>query len=185
MRGLAWIGLVVVALSPGSARPAAPGRPPGPGAGAAVTEQASELTGDQMIERYRRAVAQIHELAGEVQAKLSAARAARDTIRANCLDERLGQVKGLLKSGEAAAAVLKAAADKHDSDAMAREYANIAAGRKKVDEVVAAANECVGQSAGDDSRIAIDTLQPELEEESRIEPQTVPFVRPAAASPTK
>lgn len=188
MRRWAWIGLAVLALSPGSARPAAQER-------AAVwetvssaapipAEPASDLTGDQMMERYRLAVAQIQRIAGEIRSKLNSAQAARDVIRANCLGERLSQVNGLLKSGEAASVLLKEAVAAHDSESMAREYSNIIAGRKKVDELAAAADGCVGQSGGDNAPAAVETVVPELGRGSQIGSQEAPFVRPPPASPT-
>ena len=77
-------------------------------------------------------------------------------------------------------------AGKHDADAATREYAKVEAVRKKVDEVAAEAGQCVGESAGGDGETGVDVLaQPELEEASRLEQQTIPGVRPAAASPTR
>ena len=186
MRGFALIGLLAVALVPGLSLAANQVQAPVSGKGTAAVEKAPALTGDEMVERSRQAIAQIQKVAGDVQGKLTAAQESKDTIRSNCLGERLNQVKGLLKNGEAAAAALKTAAGKHDADAASREYAKVEAIRKKVDEVAGEAGECVGESAGGDGQTGVDVLaQPELEDASNLEQQTIPGVRPAAASPTR
>lgn len=186
MRGFVLIGWMAIAALPGMSLAATPAAAPVPGKGAAVVaDKAPELTGEQMVERSRQSIAQIRKVVGDVEAKSSAAQESKDSIRANCLGERLRVAKGLLKSGEAALADLEKAAGKHDAEATAREFAKIAGIRQKVDEVAGEANECVGKSAGGDGQTGVDVVaQPEMEDTAPIRQQTV-NARPPAASPTR
>ncbi len=146
-------------------------------------DQAAPVNGQ--VAAARQAVAAIEKTAGEVQATFAEAQEAGDTIRANCLGERLSQLKGLVEAGKTASSALETAVGKHDDDSVTRENAKLAALRKKANEVKAGAAECVGQSEAGDGKTSVDVLaQPEYDD-SPIQPQSIPFARPAAASPTK
>lgn len=138
----------------------------------------AKLSGPEMVKEAEATLAEFQKAVEAMEASFEEAQGANDTLRANCLGERLGEMKGLVKTGtEAKKALSKAVAGKDDA-AAAREYQKIVGLKKKAGQVQQGAAECAGEDG-----TAGEPGIPEAEE-TTVQPQAIPFGRAPAASPT-
>ncbi len=133
---------------------------------------------DQHIEHMKRIVKQ-------VLVRLEDARNEKDIVKLNCLNEKLTQVKGLLRVAEQADIALQEAAARKDESTEA-EYTRISIATAKTDQLRTEAEECIGQLAFVvDQKTTVQVEQPILPESdvTRGQPPPPPVVRSPAASP--
>src|SRR4051812_34136836 len=104
----------------------------------------------------------MREALKDVLTKLEEARNSRDVVKLNCVNEKLTQVKGLLRISELAdVAMQEAIAKKEDSGAL-HEYTKVSIAVTKVTQLRAEAEQCLGQLAfRTDENLAIDVEVPE------------------------
>ena len=121
-----------LAVSPAVAQ--AP-KPPGDTSGDADALESSAET----IARMKTAMKQVVD-------KVEDARNAKDVVKLNCVNEKLTQIKGLLKMSEQSDVALHEAVANRDPGAEA-ELAKIAIARTKVETLRAEAEQCIGQVA--------------------------------------
>lgn len=128
----------VVATGPAGAQAPAPAPAP----------QAEErLTPNDQRARVQQTVQRMRELAGQVDKLSAQARSERDIVKLNCVNEKLAQVRGLLRVSEQAEGDLREAQARRDDDGAqhATTKAQIAAG--KVAQLRQEAEQCIGQLA--------------------------------------
>jgi hypothetical protein len=78
---------------------------------------------------------------------LSDARTERDVVRANCLDQKLKLLSGLLKLSEASSQSLFDAVASQDTDSINQSYAKVLIASQRSQTIAAEANQCVGATA--------------------------------------
>jgi hypothetical protein len=130
-----------VAQQPAGPRPAAPTPATSAPAVTAVPAGAADKAkaSGQQLGRMRAA-------AKEVVGRAEAARAEKDVVKLNCVNEKLTQVKGLIKVAEQADIALHEALTAKDPAADS-EFTKIGIAKSKVDALKGDAEQCIGQLA--------------------------------------
>lgn len=142
----------------------------------------------EKIRRSAESLAKMRQALKDVLTKLEEARNSRDVVKLNCVNEKLTQVKGLLRISELAdVAMQEAIAKKEDSSAL-HEYTKVSIAVTKVTQLRAEAEQCLGQLAfRTDENLAIDVEEPTDLPKGDPTAPTAPInvdTRAPAASPT-
>ncbi|MEM6733319.1 MAG: hypothetical protein AAF658_17295 [Myxococcota bacterium] len=120
---------------------------------------------------------------------LEEAREERDVVKLNCINEKLTAVKGLLRISEASDLNLREALARRDPDASGHEFEKIAIAARKVDQLRAESEACVGELAvysGDTQVEVVVSGEPTAQPDPAASPPVIDVVvRPPAASPTQ
>jgi hypothetical protein len=144
-------------------------------------------------ERARRATESIQIMRAslrQVTSKAEDARNDKDVVKLNCVNEKMAQMKGLLKVAEQSEAAMKEAMARQDPVASA-EAGRITVARSKTDQLQNEAQQCIGQLAYIvDERTTVEVQQPagqpDRETSGRVQspaPPAAPVVlRPPSAS---
>ena len=197
---LAGVAVAQTPPAPGSApttvtqeaAPPAPGAagnplPAGP-LSAPLAEKASEVPDPEKLRRSADALARMRNVLKEVLSKLEEARNTKDVVKLNCVNEKLTQVKGLLRISEQSDVSLQEAVAKKESSQAEHEFTKVMIARQKVDQLRAEAEECIGQLAfRTDENLTVEVEVPDdLPDLDPTRPQTPPDViaRPPPVSPT-
>lgn len=150
-------------------------------------EKASSVPDAEKLTRSSKALGTMREALREVLARLEEARRARDVVQLNCANEKLTQVKGLLRIAEQADVALQEALARKESSAAEREYSRVMIARQKVSQLRAETEACLGELAfRTDENLLVEVEEPEglsKDDPSRPPPPTTPIIRPPAASP--
>lgn len=119
-----------------------------PGAPAAAPQTPSETSNIPDADKVKRsgdAITKMRSQLKDVLGKLEEARQSKDVVKLNCVNEKLAQMKGLLRISEAADISLQEAVAKKESESADHEYTKVSIAEVKVNELRAAAEECIGQ----------------------------------------
>lgn len=147
---------------------------------------AAGLSDQQKLAQADDHVNRMKEVLKQVIGRLEEARTEKDIVRLNCVNEKLTQVKGLIKVSEQADIALQEAVARRDESADA-EFQKIAIARAKVDQLRAEVEECIGQLAfAVDEKTTVEVEQPrDLPDQDLTDrPPPPPVVsRPPPASP--
>ena len=106
-----------------------------------------QLTPKQEEERAEKTLDQTRELVAQVEKLVGKAKDEKDLVKLNCAQERLGQVRGLLKVSEQAEEDLRAAHLRKEADAAERAGARVTIVGRKVQQLRQDAQQCIGQLA--------------------------------------
>jgi hypothetical protein len=143
------------------------------------------LSGPEMLDRADRDVVRMKQVLKQVLGRVEEARGEKDIVKLNCVNEKLTQIKGLLKVAEQADISLQEAVARKDEGADA-DFAKVGIARGKVDQLRVEAEECIGQLAYVvDERTQVEVEVPKDLPRSDVtdrEPPPPPMVRPPAAS---
>ncbi len=112
----------------------------------AQTAKPSGLSGSQMLDKADKDIVEMKRVLKQVLTRLEDARGEKDIVKLNCVNEKLTQIKGLLKVAEQADIGLQEAVARKD-DGAESDSAKIGIARSKVDHLRAESEECVGQLA--------------------------------------
>jgi hypothetical protein len=168
--------------------PPAPRSPAPPAPVSAPQEKASEIPDAQKISRSAAAVTQMRGTLKVVLSKLEEARNTKDVVKLNCVNEKLTQVKGLLRISEQSDVALQEAVAKKDETAADHEYTKVAIAQTKVETLRSEAEQCIGQLAfRTDENLSVEVLVPsDLPggDPTNPPPPTPVTVNPPPASPT-
>ena len=134
------LALAIVALFTLSARGADAPAP-------SLARPAERLTNEQREDRTEKALQSLRDLVGQTEKLLGQAKDEKDLVKLNCVTEKVGLVRGLLKVSEAAAAELKDAIARKEDDAAEHEYTKVALASRKVASLREDAEQCIGQLA--------------------------------------
>ncbi len=119
-----------------------------PTGGLKIEAQESERLSDkEKLSRGEEAVAFMQKTLRDVLERVEEARKERDLVKLNCVNEKLTQVKALLRIGEQAYVALQEAVARGAEDGAQHEYAKIVIARQRVNELRAEAEQCIGQLA--------------------------------------
>ncbi len=145
-------------------------------------------------ERLKRAADAVHAMRaslGQVSSRVEDARNEKDVVKLNCVNEKLAQIKGLLKVAEQSETALKVAVANGDPSGNT-EFAKIGIARTKIDVLGNEAQQCIGQLAYIvDEKTTVEVQQPvgqpEPDTSGRYRPAPPPagpvVLRPPNASP--
>lgn len=175
----------VLVLGAGAGRAA---QGPAPAKPAATTlERAADIPDAEKLSRSRDAVNRMRSVLSEVLGRLEEARATKDVVKLNCVNEKLTQVKGLLRISEQSDVALQEAVAKKDTIAAEHEYSKVSIARSKVDQLRGEAEQCIGQLAfRTDENLTVEVEVPSgLPTEDPTNPPAPepPTSRPPPASP--
>ncbi|MBN1209870.1 MAG: hypothetical protein JXB05_33780 [Myxococcaceae bacterium] len=183
-----FIGLLPVLLLAGLAA-AQDARPAGKAPGAApALPKASEVKDEEKLERSATAVRDMREVLREVLEKLEEARRTKDVVKLNCVNEKLTQIKGLLRISESSDVALQESVTRQDGTAAEHEYTKVMIANQKVMQLRSETEECIGQLAfRTDENLSVEVEEPR--DLPGGDPTNPPrpddiTVRPPAASPT-
>src|SRR5688572_27228798 len=138
---LAGVAVAQVPPEPGSAAPAAPSPLPAGPLAAPLAEKASDVPDPEKLRRSAEALARMRNVLKEVLAKLEEARNTKDVVKLNCVNEKLTQIKGLLRISEQSDVALQEAVAKKEASSAEHEYTKVMIARQKVDQLRAEAEE--------------------------------------------
>ena len=143
MRPSVRVVLAGVLLGAAAARAQAP-KPP---ATAPALEKAANVPDPEKLSRSSASIASMRSALTDVLGRLEEARATKDVVKLNCVNEKLTQVKGLLRISEQSDVALQEAVSKKDSTAAEHEYSKISIAKNKVGQLRTEAEQCIGQLA--------------------------------------
>ncbi|HEX8819613.1 MAG TPA: hypothetical protein VF794_06780 [Archangium sp.] len=183
-----YIGMLAVVLASGLvvAQPAAP-RP----APAALTslEKASDVPDGQKLERSTKALSTMREVLRDVLGKLEEARRAKDVVKLSCVNEKLTQIKGLLRISEQADVALQEAVSQRETTSSEHEYTKVMIAQQKVTQLRAEAEQCIGQLAfRTDENLSVEVEEPRNlpgGDPTKPGPIEETIVRPPPSSPVR
>ena len=120
----------------------------GPAKPATTTlEKASDVPDKEKISRSSAAVTRMRSVLSEVLGRLEEARATKDVVKLNCVNEKLTQVKGLLRISEQSDVALQEAVVRKDATAAEHEYSKVTIAKGKVEQLRNESEQCIGQLA--------------------------------------
>jgi len=187
MHTVGMFALVVAAKVALAQAPAPAPAPPRAPAAAAPLEKASEVPDPQKLERSNQALGTMREVLRQVLGKVEEARRTKDVVKLNCANEKLTQIKGLLRISEQAEVSLQEALSTKETATSEHEYTKVMIARQKVGQLRSEAEECIGQLAfRTDENLFVEVEEPENlpgGDPTRPPPPTDVVVRPPAASP--
>ena len=125
------------------------------------------------------------EILTKVLKHLEEARDEKDIVKLNCVNEKLTNVKGLLKISEDGDVKMQEALARRNSEEAAHEYEKIAVARTKCEQLFAESEACVGELAvyAGDTQVEVVVEGEPPEDISENIPGIDIIVRPPAASP--
>lgn len=149
---------------------------------------ASKVPDPEKVKVSNESVGRMRNVLREVLGKLEEARNSRDVIKLNCVNEKLTQIKGLLRISEQSDVQLQEAVAKKDSASSEHEYTKVTIAGSKVDKLRSEAEQCIGQLAFRTAEnLSVEVAEPEnLPKGDPTVTQVPPlFVgRPPPASPS-
>ncbi|RMG16514.1 MAG: hypothetical protein D6729_10770 [Deltaproteobacteria bacterium] len=153
---------------------------------AELGEDLERLSPKEMVDKAELYVEEMREILKEVLRVLEDAREEKDLVKLNCVNEKLTQVKGLLRVSENSLIGLQEAVAKQDPDEAQHQYAKIAIARENSSKLRAEAEECIGQLAfviDEDTIVDVEIPEDLPDQVSEYQPPAPVIVRPPAASP--
>lgn len=182
-RFLSFAGALLGGLLCGGAF-AAPAAEAPPVPGAAKAEVVSDA---EKMARSQDYLGQMRVALKGVLGKLEEARSSKDVVKLNCVNEKLTNMKGLLRISEQADISLQEAVAKREEQAAEHEFSKMTIARQKVDQLRAEAEQCVGMLAFETgpTEVVVEEPQnlPQLDPTQSHPPPPV-VTRPPPASPT-
>jgi hypothetical protein len=132
----------------------------GPAPAPSPAAKAEALSDAEKTRRASEAITSMRNSLRQVSARVEDARNEKDVVKLNCVNEKLAQVKGLLKVAEQAEVSLRDAISNKDPSA-STEFAKIGIARSKVDGLSGDAQQCIGQLAYIvDEKTTVEVQQP-------------------------
>lgn len=124
----------------------------------------------------------------DVLQKLEEARNTKDVVKLNCVNEKLTQIKGLLRISEQSDVALQEAVAKKETSTAEHEFTKVTIARSKVEQLRAEAEQCIGQLAfRTDENLSVEVEVPDYlppGDPTQLPPPTLLDSRPPPASPT-
>lgn len=181
--------LAVLAAGMATAQSPSPAAPPAPPAATAALEKASDVPDPAKLVRSTQALGGMREVLRSVLGKVEEARRTKDVVKLNCANEKLTQIKGLLRISEQADVSLQEAVSRQESSSSEHEFTKVMIARQKVGQLRSEAEECIGQLAfRTDENLFVEVEEPNnLPGGDPTRPPTpdIVLVRPPPASPIR
>ncbi len=151
--------LLLVALQAGATWAQAAAKPPEPSSDV----DASKVPDPEKLRTSAEGLNRMRGALKDVLAKLEEARSSKDVVKLTCVNDKLTQIKGLLRISETADVNLQESVARKETTTSDHEYTKVSIAGSKVQQLRAEAEQCMA------------LLPP---------PMTLVDVRPAPASPT-
>jgi hypothetical protein len=119
--------------------------PPAAPAGQAV--EASKVPDNEKLKVSSDSLSVMRAALKDVLQKLEEARNTKDVVKLTCVNEKLTQIKGLLRISEQSDVALQEAVARRESQSADHEFTKVTIARSKVDQLRAEAEQCMGQLA--------------------------------------
>lgn len=184
MRHIGILGVLLtgaLALAQSAPPPLASAALPAP-----ALEKPSNVPDAEKLQRSNQAVTGMREVLRDVLTKLEEARRTQDVVKLNCVNEKLTQLKGLLRISEQSDVALQESVARHEVTASEHEYTKVMIAQQKVAQLRTEAEQCIGQLAfRTDGTLAVEVEEPKDlpgGDPSRDPPPDVVIIRPPAAS---
>jgi hypothetical protein len=161
--------------------------PPAAAPGQAI--EASKVPDNEKLKVSSDSVAVMRVALKDVLQKLEEARNTKDVVKLTCVNEKLTQIKGLLRISEQSDVALQEAVARRESQSADHEFTKVTIARSKVDQLRAEAEQCMGQLAfRADENATIEVETPDYLPKGdpsvvTLAPRTIDS-RPPPASPT-
>jgi len=142
----------------------------------------------EKVKHSTEALGRMRQSLKDVLKMLEEARNTKDILKLNCVNEKLTQIKGLLRISEQADVSLQESLAKSDSTVALQELTKVGIASEKVEDLTAQARQCLGQLAyRSDENMVVEVDEPHLTSNDVTDPPPPPLVviRPPAASPTQ
>lgn len=159
-------------------------------AGSSIAEVAPTFASD--TERKDSAEKSLNEMRAALKGVLKLLEEARDDkdlLKLSCVNEKLTQVKGLLKVSEQAEVELGEAVARKEKDIAEHNSIKISIARERIEQLRLEAEQCIGQLAYViDEKTIVEVVSPEglpTDDPTVVSPPAPPVTRPPPASPEK
>jgi hypothetical protein len=144
--GFSALAAFAFLLGHGIAVAQAPAAPQLPDANAGLSRQVN-LSPQEQVQQGEAILARMDSSRQVVRRQLEAARAQRDVVKTLCLNDKLNQIDVAIRSARERKQSLDAAAARSDADLSNHEYTILNVLRQRSDQLLAEANQCIGQEA--------------------------------------
>jgi len=181
--GLTAVAAFALLIGHGLAVAQAPATPQEPDATAGLSRQVT-LSPAEQLSQSDGFLARMDSSRTVVRRQLETARAQRDVVKTLCLNDKLNQIDVAIRSARERRQSLEAASKRNDVDLANHEFTILTVLRQRTDQLMAEANQCIGQEAGFVGESAVtSTVDPNLPSEDPSEyPDTTVIVEPPGCS---
>ena len=160
-----------------------------PAAKDSTNEAAENISPADKVRLSAEGLTKMRQSLKDVLAKLEEARNSRDVVKLNCVNEKLTQVKGLLRISEQADVTMQEVLAKKEDSSANHEFTKVSIAQGRVGQLRAEAEQCIGQLAfRTDENLSVDVDVPaDLPKGDPTVVPTAPIhvdVRPVPASQT-
>ena len=185
----ALVASVAFSQTPGADAPATSGAAAASGSASSGFDVANvqNVPDGEKVRRSSEALTRMRDVLKEVLVKLEEARNTKDVVKLNCVNEKLTQIKGLLRISEQADVSMQESIAKAEKQSAEHEFTKVMIARQKVEQLRAEAEECIGQLAfRTDENQTVEVEEPEGLPDDPTNPPPPPSIKtqPPPASPT-
>jgi hypothetical protein len=155
---------------------------------AADTSEAAKVPDPEKVKTSAESVGRMRTALKDVLQKLEEARNTKDVVKLNCVNEKLTQIKGLLRISEQSDVQLQEAVARKETAVAEHEFTKITIARSKVEKARADVEQCIGQLAfRTDENLSVEVDVPDYlspGDPTQLQPPSPIDSRPPPASPT-
>jgi hypothetical protein len=149
---------------------------------------ASKIPDPEKVKTSADSVGRMRGALKDVLQKLEEARNTKDVVKLNCVNEKLTQIKGLLRISEQSDVQLQEAVARKETATAEHEFTKVTIARSKVEQLRAEAEQCIGQLAfRTDENLSVEVEFPDYlppGDPTQMPPPISIDSRPPPASPT-
>ena len=149
---------------------------------------ASKIPDPEKVKTSADSVGRMRGALKDVLQKLEEARNTKDVVKLNCVNEKLTQIKGLLRISEQSDVQLQEAVARKETATAEHEFTKVTIARSKVEQLRAEAEQCIGQLAfRTDENLSVEVEVPDYlppGDPTQMPPPIPIDSRPPPASPT-
>lgn len=149
---------------------------------------ASKIPDPEKVKTSAESVGRMRGALKDVLQKLEEARNTKDVVKLNCVNEKLTQIKGLLRISEQSDVGLQEAVARKETATAEHEFTKVTIARSKVEQLRAEAEQCIGQLAfRTDENLSVEVEVPDYlppGDPTQMPPPISIDSRPPPASPT-
>lgn len=151
-------------------------------------EKASKLSGGEQINQSASLLKRMKEILRRGFELLELARAEKDIVRLNCVNEKLSSMKGLLKISEQADIALQEAVARRDKETANHEFTKISIAYQKVESLGVESEGCAGEALRYTGDTRVEVKVEGVPDQPPPEPEMMDDIldsTPPAASPVR
>lgn len=161
------------------------------GASQEVEPQEKQVSPKEMKSRSSKSIEQMKKALSVILSRLEEARKSKDAVKMNCVNDRLTDVKGMLRISEQADVALQEALANNELAQAAHSLGTVEANARKVNQLAAECDQCIGMLAFDTEGTKLTVEEPSdtgdwsPDDGSGDSPATSGGSRPVSASPVE